>query len=57
MNGTMLQNRIVLLPGIFLLLICGVAEADSGFIGRCLLEIDGKKFLNGSCPIYMGPNG
>jgi hypothetical protein len=40
-----------------LLFTSGSAAADSSFIGRCLLEIDGRKFLNGRCPIYMGAQG
>jgi Short C-terminal domain len=42
--------------------IAADASANSGyeegiFMGRCLLEVGGRKYIDGQCPISMSPDG
>ncbi|MBV5308906.1 hypothetical protein [Chromatium okenii] len=44
---------IFFLNGSFL----ATAQASQSFRGKCLLEVEGKKYINGSCDISMHDDG
>lgn len=50
------MKKIILLLSICLL-FTAIANAQSGKRGRCLLEVNGKKYINGACRIVMQNDG
>jgi hypothetical protein len=52
------SQRKIILSVIFLnFCLLTVVEASQSFYGRCLLEVNKKKYLNGSCAITMENDG
>ena len=50
------MKKIILLTTIFLL-FTAITYAQSSKSGRCLLEVNGKKYISGACKIEMDKDG
>lgn len=49
--------RVIFISFLFNGSFWATAQASQSFRGKCLLEVEGKKYLNGSCDITMEDDG
>ncbi len=57
MNALKLFNNLMIALAISNFCWATAAEATQSFRGKCLLEVNHKKYINGPCPIRMENDG
>lgn len=57
MNNKSARKSLVLLAVILVTLVGSAFGQSRSFRGRCLLEVNGKKYISGACRIEMDKDG